>query len=105
MPDRTTRATRGRDTRDIRPLLGADRIDGILAAPAVQILQHFARSKRAGTAVQPGAWMRAGSAQIEVANGRLVAGRPEERARQQQLIERDLAVKDLAAGQRVLAFE
>ena len=49
--------------------------------------------------------MRARSAQEQVANRRCVSGEPEDRTGDEPLIERELAVKDVAAGQPVAALE
>src|SRR5258705_5372762 len=49
--------------------------------------------------------MRAGAAQIKVANRRVVPRPSRQRPRDEELIERKLAVKNVAARQAVLAFE
>ncbi len=49
--------------------------------------------------------MRARAAQIQMPNRRGVARPPEQRPRDEELIERQLAVKDVAAGQSVGPFE
>src|SRR5262249_2410150 len=49
--------------------------------------------------------MRAGAAQIEILDRRRGAGPREERTADEQLIERQLAVEDVAAGEAVVALE
>ena len=70
-----------------------------------EIARDLGRGQRAGSSVEAGAGMRSRSAQIEVANRRAVPRPAEQRARHEELIERQLAVKDVAARQPVRPLE
>src|SRR5262245_27142424 len=59
----------------------------------------------AGPAVQSGPGVRAGSAEEQMTNRRRVPSPTQQRPRHEELIDRELAVENVAAGQSVPAFE
>jgi hypothetical protein len=69
------------------------------------LLKNLFRSQSPRTAVKAGSGMGAGPAQEEVRDRRVMARPAEHRARDEQLIERQLTVKDVASGQAIVAFE
>ena len=66
---------------------------------------NLSRRQRPRSPVQPGSGMRSRSTQEQVPDRRFVSRPSEQRSGDEQLIERKLTVKDVAAGQSVGAFE
>src|SRR6266851_6587377 len=71
----------------------------------LDVLDDLFRRQRARTPVGAGARMRARSAEKQILDRRLVTRPAEERPRDEQLIQRELAVKDMTAGQPVGPLE
>src|ERR1700731_2613189 len=69
------------------------------------IAQNHARGVVAGGAGDAAAGMRAASAMIETLQGSAIIGVAEHRPRREQLIERQRAMKDVAAEQAELALQ
>jgi hypothetical protein len=59
----------------------------------------------AGGAGEGDSGVRAGAAEEESTDGRLVTGEAEERAHGEELVEGEFAVGDVAAGEAVIGFE
>ena len=72
---------------------------------AFQIASNRPRGERSGSPVQTGAGMRAGTAEIQASNGCSVARPFQQRPRHEALIESQLGVEDVAAGQTIGALE
>ena len=72
---------------------------------SAEILQDFSRCIRTGTARQPRAWMRPRATQIQVPNRRAVSRPIQQRAHCEKLIDCQLAMKNMAAGQSVDALQ
>src|SRR5262245_9045426 len=70
-----------------------------------QVFQDLPRRVPAGQPRDAAAGVRAGAAQIESQDRRAVLGPSEDRAREEELIERVLAVEEVAAREAVGRFE
>src|SRR5712691_14175 len=77
----------------------------VVESLAPEIARNLFRRERPGSAVESGSGMRARATHIKVADRRRIACKTEQRARDEQLIERELAVEDVTAGQAVRALE
>src|SRR5882762_511999 len=70
-----------------------------------EVADDFAGSVGAGGAGEAVAGMRAGAAEEKAADGRFVARPIKNRAHGEELIEREFAVKNMAAGEAVGSFQ
>src|SRR5437588_6696346 len=70
-----------------------------------QFADDFARRVRAASARQSVARMRSGTTEEQSANGRLVARPIEHRPHGEELVQRKLAVKNVAPGEAVTGFQ
>src|SRR5690349_22470621 len=75
-----------------------------MLAPA-RVLHDLTRRSASRNAGHAAAGMRARSAQVEALHGHQVVGVAEHRPRREQLIERERAVKDVAADEAELTLE
>src|SRR5262245_473794 len=75
------------------------------APPSSDLFENLFRRQSTRTAVEAGPGVSAGPAQEEVRDRSAMPRPPEHRARDEQLIERQLTVKDVAFGQAIVAFE
>src|SRR4051812_8924569 len=85
-------------------------IDGVDAeqpamASRLERLEDLPRGVRSRASIETGAGMRSRSAEEQPIDRRAVAGPAEQRARDEPLIERELAMEDVPAGQTVGALE
>ena len=69
------------------------------------VLQDLQRGDAAGRAHDPAAGVRGRAAHVEAAHGRAVAGPARHRPQEEELLERQLALEDVALGQAPLALE
>src|SRR2546422_8015811 len=72
---------------------------------APEIARDLFRRKRPRSPIESRAGMRARATYIKVADRRRIARKAEQRAHDEHLIERELAVEDVTAGQAVRALE
>src|SRR5579863_3789852 len=72
---------------------------------ALQLLQNLPRRVRTGAPCQANARMRPAAAQEQILNRRAVTGPVEQRTHGKELIERQIAVKNLSARQAILLLQ
>src|SRR5262249_48478540 len=72
---------------------------------AFEVARDFFGRERSRSAVEARPWMRSRSAQIQARHRWAVARPPEKGTRHEELIERELAVKNMSTGQSIRALE
>src|SRR6185295_3626153 len=80
-------------------------VSSVVESLAPEIPSDLLCGQRPGSPIEPRPGMRPRATDIQVADRRGVAGETEQRARDEQLIERELAVEDVTARQAVSTLE
>src|SRR3982074_115661 len=103
---RPARSKAGNPTRaSACPKRARGTVIGASAKQRPVIPQDYARGVVAGGAGDAAAGMRAGAAMVEALQGAPIVGMAEDRARREQLVQRQRTMKNIAAEQPELAFQ
>src|SRR5206468_7100473 len=71
----------------------------------LQVLEDVPRRVSSRAASEAGAWMCAGAAEVQPLDRRAIAGPVEQRTHREDLVQRQLAVEDVAGGEGVGRFQ